>query len=190
MHYPRLSTTMLLRPATTFRLLRPVLSRSLLGATSHYYRCSSTSMPKTQTLVSDDNSPSQQFDYEKNFDEVESNHIPTNNGFDRMMMDHKEKNNASNNSEDEEKHLTSLLMELPNRVGILHDVLRFFWKFDVNIRRIESRPSKFGKFDFFVDVERTNGSEDERDERLENLLASLEEYGVEKLLILGEKEGT
>lgn len=163
MHYPRLSTTMLLRPATTFRLLRPVLSRSLLGATSHYYRCSSTSMPKTQTLV---------------------------NGFDRMMMDHKEKNNASNNSEDEEKHLTSLLMELPNRVGILHDVLRFFWKFDVNIRRIESRPSKFGKFDFFVDVERTNGSEDERDERLENLLASLEEYGVEKLLILGEKEGT
>ena len=160
----------------------------MLGATSHYYRCSSTSMPKTQTLVSDDNNPSQQFDYEKNFDKVESKHIPTNNGFDRMMMDHK--NNASNNSEDEEKHLTSLLMELPNRVGILHDVLRFFWKFDVNIRRIESRPSKFGKFDFFVDVERTNGSEDERDERLENLLASLEEYGVEKLLILGEKEGT
>lgn len=105
-------------------------------------------------------------------------------------MDHDENNtNASNNSEDEEKHLTSLLMELPNRVGILHDVLRFFWKFDVNIRRIESRPSKFGKFDFFVDVERTSGS-GEKDERLENLLASLEEYGVEKLLILGEKEGT
>ncbi|MGK3744291.1 MAG: prephenate dehydratase, partial [Bacillariaceae sp.] len=153
--------------------------------TTHYYRCSSTSMPKTQTLVvSDDLSTSQQQShYEKNFDKL-------NNGFDRMTMDHDENNtNASNNSEDEEKHLTSLLMELPNRVGILHDVLRFFWKFDVNIRRIESRPSKFGKFDFFVDVERTSGS-GEKDERLENLLASLEEYGVEKLLILGEKEGT
>jgi len=75
-------------------------------------------------------------------------------------------------------------MELPDRVGVLHDVLRFFWKYDVNIRRIESRPSQFGKFDFFVDVE---GSE--RDGRLGNLRASLKEYGVEKLLTLGEKEG-
>jgi len=74
-------------------------------------------------------------------------------------------------------------MELPDRVGVLHDVLRFFWKYDVNIRRIESRPSQFGKFDFFVDVE---GSE--RDGRLGNLRASLKEYGVEKLLTLGEKE--
>ena len=35
---------------------------------------------------------------------------------------------------------TSLLMQLTDRVGILHDVLRWFWKFDVNICRIESRP--------------------------------------------------
>ena len=87
----------------------------------------------------------------------------------------------------DEQQLTSLLMELPDRVGVLHDVLRFFWKYDVNIRRIESRPSQFGKFDFLVDVE--GGMVDERDKRLDNLRTSLNEYGVEKLLTLGEKEG-
>lgn len=84
---------------------------------------------------------------------------------------------------EEEPNLTSLLMELPDRVGVLHDVLRFFWKHDVNLRRIESRPSQLGIFDFFVDLE---GS----DQRVEKLLASLEEYGVQKLLILDEKEVT
>ena len=51
-------------------------------------------------------------------------------------------------------------MELTDRVGILHDVLRYFWKFDVNICRIESRPAKQASptgqlraFDFFVDME-------------------------------------
>ena len=87
----------------------------------------------------------------------------------------------------DEQQLTSLLMELPDRVGVLHDVLRFFWKYDVNIRRIESRPSQFGKFDFFVDVE--GGMSGGRDERLDNLRTSLKEYGVEKLLTLDEKEG-
>lgn len=87
----------------------------------------------------------------------------------------------------DEQQLTSLLMELPDRVGVLHDVLRFFWKYDVNIRRIESRPSQFGKFDFFVDVE--GGMGEERDGRLDDLKTSLKEYGVEKLLTLDEKEG-
>lgn len=37
---------------------------------------------------------------------------------------------------------TSVLMELTDRgAGVLHDVLRYFWKYDVNICRIESRPS-------------------------------------------------
>jgi hypothetical protein len=62
----------------------------------------------------------------------------------------------------EENPRTSLLMELSDRVGVLHDVLRYFWKFDVNVCRIESRPAK-GKgedkhFDFYVDFE---GSPDE-----------------------------
>jgi prephenate dehydratase len=58
---------------------------------------------------------------------------------------------------------TSVLMELTDRVGVLHDVLRYFWKYDINICRIESRPAKersLGQqqqqhraFDFFVDLE-------------------------------------
>lgn len=90
-------------------------------------------------------------------------------------------------SQVDENQLTSLLMELPDRVGILHNVLKFFKQQNLNIRRIESRPSKDGKFDFFVDVE--VGTADEDDERLYNLRASLKEFGVEKLLFLGEKEG-
>ena len=36
---------------------------------------------------------------------------------------------------------TSLLMELTDRVGILHEVLRYFWKYDVNISRIGTKDS-------------------------------------------------
>ena len=70
---------------------------------------------------------------------------------------------------------TSVLMELTDRVGVLHDVLRYFWKFDVNICRIESRPAKQASptgqlraFDFFVDME---GSPS--DENVGKLLDSL-----------------
>ena len=52
---------------------------------------------------------------------------------------------------------TSVLMELTDRVGVLHDVLRHYWKYDINITRIESRPHKMGPsgeavFDFFLDL--------------------------------------
>lgn len=80
----------------------------------------------------------------------------------------------------------SVLMELTDRVGVLHDVLRFFWKYDVNASRIESRPVQDGpnkrSFDFFVDFDGQRG-----DENVELLLASLEEM-TDKLLILDEKE--
>ena len=79
---------------------------------------------------------------------------------------------------------TSLLMELTDGIGILHDVLRFFWKYDVNVTRIESRPSQLGKFDFFVDLEGSLG-----DDNVDKLLASLKTFGVQKMLILDEKEG-
>ena len=63
---------------------------------------------------------------------------------------------------------TSVLMELKDRVGVLHDVLRYFWKYDVNVCRIESRPTKGRgpdkRFDFFVDFE---GSLDDQHVRYE-----------------------
>ena len=83
-----------------------------------------------------------------------------------------------------EPHRTSLLMELTNGVGVLHDVLRFFWKYDVNVTRIESRPSQHGKFDFFVDLEGRVG-----DTSVDKMLESLKGFGVGKLLILDEKQG-
>lgn len=86
----------------------------------------------------------------------------------------------------EELNRTSLLMELTDRVGILHDVLRFFWKYDVNITRIESRPcTKLGKFDFFVDLQGIIG-----DKNVDSLIRDLKLFqGLDKLLILDKKEG-
>lgn len=45
------------------------------------------------------------------------------------------KNNFLVSNVSSEPIRTSLLMELTDRVGVLHDVLRFFWKYDVNISR-------------------------------------------------------
>jgi hypothetical protein len=82
---------------------------------------------------------------------------------------------------------TSVLMELQDQLGVLHDVLRFFWKYDVNVTRIESRPAKSKKwgpkrFDFFVDFDGTPG-----DPNVDKLLTALKPL-TNKLLVLDEKE--
>ena len=65
-------------------------------------------------------------------------------------------NKAMSSSSIAETPRTSVLMELTDRVGVLHDVLRLFWKYDINVSRIESRPVKIGSagrlFDFFIDL--------------------------------------
>ena len=85
-----------------------------------------------------------------------------------------------------ERPRISLLMELTDRVGILHDVLRHFWKYDVNICRIESRPvftkGLQRRFDFYVDLE---GSVS--DSNFEQLVDALKPV-TDKLLILNEKQ--
>jgi phenylalanine-4-hydroxylase len=78
-------------------------------------------------------------------------------------------------------------MELTDSVGVLHDVLKYFWKYDINASRIESRPAKptddgRRRFDFFVDFDGSVG-----DGNVDSLLAVLRERS-EKLLILDEKE--
>ncbi|CAM9893922.1 unnamed protein product [Chrysoparadoxa australica] len=47
----------------------------------------------------------------------------------------------------------SLLMEVKDGVGSLHEVLRYFWKYDISITRIESRPlpRDASSFDFSID---------------------------------------
>jgi phenylalanine-4-hydroxylase len=85
-------------------------------------------------------------------------------------------------------------MELVDRVGVLHDVLRYFWKNDVNVCRIESRPSSSTsssshqqepgarKFDFFVDFE--GGLDEPNVKRLMRELESI----TTKVLVLDEKK--
>lgn len=83
---------------------------------------------------------------------------------------------------------TSLLMELTDRgAGVLHDVLKFFWKYDVNVSRIESRPVRIGEqgeklFDFFVDFYGQRS-----DSNIQKLLSELRPI-TDKLLILDKKE--
>ena len=77
---------------------------------------------------------------------------------------------------------TSILMELTDRVGILHDVLKHFWKYDINITRIESRPQQSGKFDFFLDIDG-----DCSDTNVQNVLKAIDPLS-NKLLILDSKD--
>ena len=85
----------------------------------------------------------------------------------------------------------SVLMELTDRVGILHNVLKYFWKYDINVTRIESRPvapsSQWGgdrmpKFDFYMDFD---GSLE--DVAVRKLLKDLGPL-TSKLLVLDEKD--
>lgn len=108
---------------------------------------------------------------------------------------------------DEELPRTSVLLALTDRVGVLHDVLRYFWKYNVNICRIESRPlgvrkkststsrniaatasaasadpgKEYRSFDFFVDFE---GSTDDA-----NVRQLLQDLGglTDQLLLLDAK---
>ncbi|KAG7345357.1 tyrosine 3-monooxygenase [Nitzschia inconspicua] len=88
----------------------------------------------------------------------------------------------------------SLLMELKDRVGILHEVLKYFWKYDLNVSRIESRPVQRHKnpwrhekddqavFDFYLDFDGTLN-----DPAAKKLLRDLAPL-TEKLLVLDEKD--
>jgi hypothetical protein len=87
-----------------------------------------------------------------------------------------------------DKPRVSVLMELTDHLGVLHDVLKYFWKYDINVTRIESRPvassSKWdgkAKFDFYVDFD---GSLDEP--AVQKLLKDLGPM-TQKLLVLDEK---
>lgn len=95
-----------------------------------------------------------------------------------------------------EQPRVSLLMELKDEVGILHEVLKYFWKYDLNVSRIESRPVQSSRrnnhptnassvtpvFDFYLDF---HGTLD--DPPVQKLMNDLEPL-TEKLLVLDEKD--
>jgi phenylalanine-4-hydroxylase len=76
----------------------------------------------------------------------------------------------------------SLLIEGRDEPGSLYELLKFFWKYDINLTHIESRPASGGHFDFYVDCEGQRG-----DEPIDRLLRDLEQHAV-KLLVLDERE--
>lgn len=81
-----------------------------------------------------------------------------------------------------------MLLELRDKPGALHEVLRYFWKYDLNITRLESRPKTLNalgeaRFDFFVDFE----SSSKNSNQVSSLLASLESMTT-KAMILDEKD--
>jgi hypothetical protein len=100
------------------------------------------------------------------------------------------KKNSISNGESQlygEKPRVSVLMELQDRLGVLHDVLKYFWKYDINVSRIESRPVKSGpwgspKFDFYMDFEGSLG-----DPAVQRLMEDLGPL-TQKLMVLDEKD--
>ena len=81
---------------------------------------------------------------------------------------------------------TSVLIELNDSVGVLHQVLKLFCDYGINITRIESRPSTQDftggdRFDFFVDFQGSVG------EASVDLLLEALEARCERVLILDER---
>lgn len=76
---------------------------------------------------------------------------------------------------------TSIVLSIKDRVGALYDILRPFGENEINLTKIESRPSRKKAWDyiFFVDVE---GHRDEP--KLKNTLQRIGEY-CEDMRILG-----
>lgn len=79
---------------------------------------------------------------------------------------------------------TAILFSINDRVGRLHEYLNIIKKHNINMTRIESRPSKSHNFDydFFLDFETHEGNED----RVEKMLQELRDTGVEVRKISGE----
>lgn len=70
-------------------------------------------------------------------------------------------------------------------IGSLQDILKFFWKHDVNMTHIESRPTKghHNNYNFFIDFEGKSG-----EPNVDALLKDLKLNGV-GVMMLHDKKG-
>ncbi|RHY33111.1 hypothetical protein DYB32_001851 [Aphanomyces invadans] len=84
-----------------------------------------------------------------------------------------------------EKPKTSLLLETNDGPGSLQEVLKFFWKHDVNMVHIESRPTKGPAHDyaFFIDFDGRPG-----EPAVDLLLEDLRRH-CSKIMVLNDKKG-
>uniref|UniRef100_K3WIJ8 ACT domain-containing protein n=1 Tax=Globisporangium ultimum (strain ATCC 200006 / CBS 805.95 / DAOM BR144) TaxID=431595 RepID=K3WIJ8_GLOUD len=84
-----------------------------------------------------------------------------------------------------EDNKTSILVEVEDGPGSLQDILKFFWKHDVNMSRIESRPSKGynQNYSFYIDFDGKRG-----DPAVDELMADLKKNSL-VLMVLHDKKG-
>ncbi len=78
----------------------------------------------------------------------------------------------------------SILTEIVDTPGSLYEILKYFWKFDVSITKIESRPSPKDSSVFIIQID-FNGSIG--DQTTDKLMSSLRQH-CKNTLVLDEKE--
>lgn len=80
----------------------------------------------------------------------------------------------------------SLLLEIQSRPGALHEVLKYFWKYDIDLTHIESRPLQNGNDGFLIYLDFEGNPEDPK---ASHLISDLKHHRpVRSVLLLGEKE--
>lgn len=76
-----------------------------------------------------------------------------------------------------------MLAQIRDVPGSLHELLRYFWKYDVNLTRVESRPSKGeGLFEIYLDFHGKIG-----DKPVDMLMSEVRKQAV-NILLLDERE--
>lgn len=77
----------------------------------------------------------------------------------------------------------ALLAQIRDDPGSLHEMLRYFWKYDINLTRVESRPCKHeGMFEIFLDFHGKLG-----ETRVDLLMNEVRKQAV-NLLVLDERQ--
>lgn len=78
----------------------------------------------------------------------------------------------------------SILTEIEDKPGALHEILRYFWKYDINLTHIESRPAPKNNsgFHIFIDFDGSIG-----EDRTDKLMKELGKKCT-NTLVLDEKE--
>lgn len=93
-------------------------------------------------------------------------------------------NHALESNNDDQQSRMSILTEIGDSPGALYDILRYFWKFDINLTHIESRPSPKDSngFHIYIDFVGYQG-----DEKTDLLMHELRQR-CRNMLVLDEKE--
>lgn len=85
---------------------------------------------------------------------------------------------------DDQQSRMSILTEIDDAPGALYDILRYFWKYDINLTHIESRPSPKDSrgFHIYIDFVGTQG-----EEKVDYLMQELRQR-CRNMLVLDQKE--